>query len=343
MCTWTCRPSAAASRRRRASSGMNRTIASSTSRSTPLGRIRCANGATWSSTNPAAAGPRARSSGGRSAGPATPAGHRTGPGPRSAGAGAAARGPHRGRPCRSRWAARPRPRTRPHRTPRPAAHPGRRPGPGCRRTGPRRRSTPPGAGPPTRRRRGAGRPRRRPRRHGGPGRTRAPRQRCQLRCRGWWWLPGHGPILVEQVFESRVESVEIRLGNLGDPKVGRGRCGGGFETVAAQPPQPPRPCHPEGDPKPRGLRPSLRFSTHGPHPRPRGWSPTELDHRERPPGRRPEPPRPPSRLCAFPNHGPHPRPRGVVNGARPPRPPGRRPEAPRPPRRCASTHDIPQP
>ena len=35
---------------------MNRTIASSTSRSTPLGRIRCANGATWSSTNPAAAG-----------------------------------------------------------------------------------------------------------------------------------------------------------------------------------------------------------------------------------------------------------------------------------------------
>ena len=34
---------------------MNRTIASSTSRSTPLGRIRCANPATWSSTNPAAA------------------------------------------------------------------------------------------------------------------------------------------------------------------------------------------------------------------------------------------------------------------------------------------------
>ena len=41
-------------------SGMNRTIASSTSRSTPLGRIRCANGATWASTNPAAAGLEAR-------------------------------------------------------------------------------------------------------------------------------------------------------------------------------------------------------------------------------------------------------------------------------------------
>ncbi len=109
----TCRPSAAASRRRRASSGMNRTIASSTSRSTPLGRIRCANPATCASTNPAAAGLRARWWRGRSAGPATPAGHRPGPGPRSAGAGAAARGPHRGRPCRSRWAARPRPRTRP--------------------------------------------------------------------------------------------------------------------------------------------------------------------------------------------------------------------------------------
>ena len=40
-------------------SGMNRTIASSTSRSTPLGRIRCANPATWSSTNPAAASERA--------------------------------------------------------------------------------------------------------------------------------------------------------------------------------------------------------------------------------------------------------------------------------------------
>ena len=38
---------------------MNRTIASSTSRSTPLGRIRCANAATWASTNPAAAGLRA--------------------------------------------------------------------------------------------------------------------------------------------------------------------------------------------------------------------------------------------------------------------------------------------
>ena len=56
VCTCACRPSSAASRRRRASAGMNRTIASSTSRSTPLGRIRCANGATWSSTNPAAAG-----------------------------------------------------------------------------------------------------------------------------------------------------------------------------------------------------------------------------------------------------------------------------------------------
>ena len=59
MCTCACRPSAAASRRRRASSGMNRTTASSTSRSTPVGRIRCANPATWSSTNPAAAGLRA--------------------------------------------------------------------------------------------------------------------------------------------------------------------------------------------------------------------------------------------------------------------------------------------
>ncbi len=56
VCTWTCRASAAASRRRRASAGMCRMIASWTSRSTPVGRIRCANGATWSSTNPAAAG-----------------------------------------------------------------------------------------------------------------------------------------------------------------------------------------------------------------------------------------------------------------------------------------------
>ncbi len=207
----TCRPSAAASRRRRASSGMNRTIASSTSRSTPLGRIRCANPATWSSTNPAAAGLEGDGRAGDPPGPPRRQVPGPDPGPGPAGAGAAARGPHRGRPCRSRWAARPRPRTRPHRTPRPAAHRVRRPGPGCRRTGPRHRSTPPGAGPPTRRPRGAGRPRRRPRRHGGPGRTRAPRQRCPLRCRGWWWLPGHGSILVEQVFESRAESVDFAL------------------------------------------------------------------------------------------------------------------------------------
>ncbi len=48
-----------------------------------------------------------------------------------AGAGAAARVPHRGRPCRSRPAARPRPRTRPRRTPPPAVRPVRRPRAGC--------------------------------------------------------------------------------------------------------------------------------------------------------------------------------------------------------------------
>ncbi len=148
---------------------------------------------------------------GRSGGPATPAGHRPRPGPRCAGAGAAARVPHRGRPCRSRWAARPRPRTRPRRTPRPAAHPVRRPGPGCRRTGPRHRSTPPGAGPPRSRPRwsrstsaasaaGAAVPGERE--HPGSG------VRCgvEVGCRR-----GHGSILVELVFESSVESVDFPL------------------------------------------------------------------------------------------------------------------------------------
>ena len=60
-------------------SGMNRTIASSTSRSTPLGRIRCANAATWSSTNPAAAGLRAMVCAGDPAGP--PRRQVTGPDP----------------------------------------------------------------------------------------------------------------------------------------------------------------------------------------------------------------------------------------------------------------------
>src|SRR6476659_7136560 len=52
----------------------------------------------------------------------------------------------------------------------------------------------------------------------------------------------HGSILVERVFESRAESVEIRLGKIGDPKVRHGGAGGGFETAAAQPPQPPPSC-----------------------------------------------------------------------------------------------------
>ena len=50
------RPSAAALRRRSVSSGMNRPIASSTNRSSWARRTRCATGATWRSTNPAASG-----------------------------------------------------------------------------------------------------------------------------------------------------------------------------------------------------------------------------------------------------------------------------------------------
>ena len=134
-------------------SGMNRTIASSTSRSTPAGPDPVREPRDLLVHEPRRRRARVRSWRGRSAGPATPAGPRPAPGPRCAGAGAAARGPHPGRPCRSRWAARPRPRTRPPRTPRPAGRRVRRPGPGCRRTAPRRGSTPPGAGPPRRPRR----------------------------------------------------------------------------------------------------------------------------------------------------------------------------------------------
>jgi hypothetical protein len=50
------RPSQASRRRASASAGMNRPIASSTSRSTWLGRVLCATGATCRSTNPAACG-----------------------------------------------------------------------------------------------------------------------------------------------------------------------------------------------------------------------------------------------------------------------------------------------
>jgi hypothetical protein len=70
---------------------------------------------------------------------------------------------------------------------------------------------------------------------GRPGRrapARGPRPRV---CRGWCWLPGSWSHSSRTVFESRVESVDIRLGKIRRSKVGWG----GFETVAAQPPQPP--------------------------------------------------------------------------------------------------------
>ena len=202
-------------------SGMNRTIASSTSRSTPLGRIRCANPATWSSTNPAAARLSAIVCAGDPAGPPRRQvpGPDPGPGPREpvpqlegltevglAGLGGQ---PDRGRELRHtelrhqrRTGSGDRDRgvTEPDRSPIDSA--------GCRSA----QAQACAAGPPRRRRRLPG----------GPARARGPR----LRCRGSRVLvAGHGPILVEQVFESSVESVDIRRGNIGDPKVGLRRFG----------------------------------------------------------------------------------------------------------------------
>ena len=210
MCTWTCRPSSAASRRRRASAGHEPDDRLLDQPVHPAGPDPVRERRDLRVHEPRRRGLRAMVArairrarhAGRS--PARPA-------PRSAGAGAAARGPHRGRPCRSRWAARPRPRTRPHRTPRPAARRVRRPGPGGRRSRSRVHD---------RLRRMQVRPRAsRPEQVGlggvrsgaaVPG-SRAPRQRCPLRCRGWWRSRDHGPILVAHVFESSVESVDISI------------------------------------------------------------------------------------------------------------------------------------
>ena len=183
-------------------------------------RIRCANGATWSSTNPAAAIAepmvwrairRARHAG-RSPEPDP------GPGPREpvpqleglteVGLAGLGRQPDRGRELGHAEL----------RDQRGARSGDRRPVVAAA-SGPRRGSTPPGAGPPRRPRGeqpGLGGVR------GGPVGARLLEHRSVRRCRGWWF-PDDGSILVEQVFDSRVESVDISLGKIGDPKA---RCRG---------------------------------------------------------------------------------------------------------------------
>ena len=140
------RPSAAWRRRRSASSGMNRPIASSTSRSSWAGPTLCATWATWRSTYAAASIDRSMVA--RATRRARHAGRSPliDPGPDPARGGSGARRPRRGRPCRPRSAARSRRRTRSPRTPRPGGRRVRRPASRSRR-GPTRWPPPPGSPP----------------------------------------------------------------------------------------------------------------------------------------------------------------------------------------------------
>ncbi len=175
---------------------------------------------------------------------------------------------------------------------------------------PRRGSTPPGAGPPRRRHeQGAGLPRRRRL----PGRP-APARARHWPCRGWWWLPGSWS-------HSSRTGVRIK-GGISRHSQGNRRsegesrqCGGGFETVAAQPftasnhrqagkasstaPQPLPVATGRRPERPR--RPSVAALSTTDHPQPRGVVSTParwrslLDHRGS---------RPPHRPLGF-RHGHH--------------------------------------